>query len=50
MLKLQKGWIGVVYTASLLQKGATRGGNLPHVFHEGVQSNLNPYHRAPTNN
>lgn len=45
-----EGGIGVVNTDSLLQKGATREGNLPHVFHEGVQSDLNPDHRAPTNN
>ena len=47
---MKEGWIGVVNTTSLLQKGATRGGNLPHVFHEGVQSDLNPDHRGPTNN
>ena len=50
MWKLKEGWLGVVNTASLLQKGATRGGNLHHVFHEGVQLDLNPCHRAPANN
>lgn len=50
LLKLKEGWMGVVNTASLLQKGETGGGNLPHVFQEGVHSDLNPDHRGPANN